>query len=65
MPKRVNLFPSHPCKHEHVSGRRCAIRVHPSALFCPSHQHGICAECHSMLNAFEPPSGWPKGTGDF
>lgn len=57
---------SKPCKHIHVSGRRCSQRVKkdPRVSFCSLHQDPVCRECASMLGAFSPPRGWPKGTGE-
>lgn len=48
----------HPCKHFHVSSRRCGNRIPKDKLMCPLHSTGKCVECESMLKAFEPPKGW-------
>lgn len=62
MPK-VALFTNRtkPCKHVHVSGRRCAQRVQNKRIVevCGIHKEG-CSECRSMMDAFQPPNGWPN-----
>ena len=65
MPKLFKRADVGPCKHIHVSGRACGQRVSRSVLLCGLHKHGICSECHGMLEAYQPPNGWPKGVADF
>ncbi len=52
-----------PCKHAHVSGRRCAERVSTGTdpSLCVLHKRGACTECDSMKAAFTPPKGWNDG----
>lgn len=48
---------TNPCKHVHVSGRKCGQRVPKKdllgkkVLFCELHK-GECSECRSMMRAF-------------
>lgn len=51
----------HPCKHVHVSGRRCATRIGTGVTYCEQHgdpRRYHCSECDSMKKQFVPPKGW-------
>lgn len=53
---------SRPCRHKHLSGRRCAQRLRKPYLvngqtgevawICVLHRNGECDECDAMLRAF-------------